>query len=381
MKYTTLTLVVCALFFGSSVEAETFPDSIQAFRQVSTIQSPSIVVPTVLEFPIEAGAYERKSYAVYDVTRSQFLPHIVFDTYETMPVVLTAKSGSPYDANLTDGSEDTSVDYYVSEGLMNSARVVITSAVPVTSSSLTLDLDQYVALPSTIKIVARERGEEERIVLSETALRDSHVFFPKVTADEWVVTLTYIQPLRINEIRLSQDDVVSTMKRNVRFLAQPGGVYSFYRDADRYVSIQTPESGNLYNNEDVRGTVALSPTANPAYKEADIDTDGIPDTRDNCVQEVNADQKDIDRNGRGDACDDFDKDGVVQTKDNCPDAPNWNQEDEDGDGIGDTCDGEESRITEKYGWIPWAGMGIATIVLIVLFALMATAPKKETGSV
>jgi hypothetical protein len=110
---------------------------------------------------------------------------------------------------------------------------------------------------------------------------------------------------------------------------------------------------------------------------ADSDSDGIPDLRDNCVQLANPDQVDIDGNGRGDACDDFDKDGLMNSVDNCPAITNANQADVDSDKIGDACDDEESRVTEKYKWLPWAGIGFAGVVLIVLFALTARSMKKD----
>ena len=109
-----------------------------------------------------------------------------------------------------------------------------------------------------------------------------------------------------------------------------------------------------------------------------MDGDGIPDIKDNCVSTSNPDQADIDQNGRGDVCDDFDQDGIINIKDNCPNTPNYNQADTDADGIGDACDTNEGRITERYTWLPWVGLGLAGIVVIILFVFTAMSMRKKT---
>ena len=128
-------------------------------------------------------------------------------------------------------------------------------------------------------------------------------------------------------------------------------------------TISNPSLGSI--------TIAqASTTVNIAASDntGDSDSDGVPDTTDNCLNTPNADQADLDNDGQGDACDtDRDGDGVLNTEDTCPDLagvaanngcpqfdsdgdgianvddncanmPNGDQLDTDADGIGDVCD-------------------------------------------
>lgn len=72
---------------------------------------------------------------------------------------------------------------------------------------------------------------------------------------------------------------------------------------------------------------------------ADADGDLVADDKDNCIDNANADQADMDADGKGDECDDdSDGDGVKNAFDNCPKKSSSDITDTDNDGTGDACD-------------------------------------------
>ncbi len=76
----------------------------------------------------------------------------------------------------------------------------------------------------------------------------------------------------------------------------------------------------------------------------DLDGDGIDNNDDNCIDIKNPDQKDTDKDKKGDACDsDLDGDGIDNSKDNCSVIYNPDQSDKDNNGIGDACEGDSDN--------------------------------------
>lgn len=389
MKFKTLFLFgsVMGFFVWSASAQGLAPSAISsianAYRDYKEIDNLTVGVPTVVKVSFGEEFIERLNFAILDKTADTFEPY--FLEQETLinriPLTVSAYPNINGASFMLDNNAQTYAEFPLPENAPGLAQINLMSINPVTSSTLSVLLDNHVALPSFVEIRAWVDGQN-KIVVAKRAIGETTISFPQTTSDRWTINFTFVQPLRISELRLQQENAVKTSSLAIRFLAQPLRSYRVYFNPDRQVTPPVGEAGNLAAAEDVMAITYAPSRRNPNYIMADVDNDGVPDIRDNCVTIANANQDDVNRNGRGDACDDFDQDSVINAKDNCPNTPNRDQRDTDGDGLGDVCDKEESRVTERYPLIPWIGIGFAALVLIILFALTARSvpPAPEQNS-
>lgn len=359
----------------ASDESRTREIDLTAFERFGDISVADIAVPKVVEIRLPERARMDHPMAVIDKATGEPVPILLRNETKTgdLPFTTSDSFGGVEASLLTDGKHDRYVSYEVDGRNRSTVTLEFRSEKPVSISSFTFILDEHVALPHTVS-VRSESSSGEKVLLAETAMNSRTVSFPMTVAPVFRVTLTYSQPLRISEVvpEFGAESITKIQKNFVRFLAIPKVGYRLYYDADRYVSIRTGESPDLSSAE---GVVSgeLTRSENPKYRKSDQDKDGVPDERDNCVLSANADQKDVDRNGRGDECDDFDRDGVLNAEDNCRDKPNHDQIDSDMDAKGDACDDRESRILQAQQWLPSAM--IVAVLLIVGGLLFVTMRK------
>lgn len=386
-------LVLCSAILGSifassaiAVAEETLSnrdisqDVISAYRQFKQVSLPKLLTPKVVEVPLDINSLERSDSLVLDKTTDTFQPSLLIkDKVKesvTASIIATCLPDQSFFAEkMTDNDDQTYTEIPLPDNCRGSVKIILEKASLITADSVYILLDNHVALPKTIAVYTKDGSL--KTVLSPIEMTSQKINFPKTSAKNWIIDLSYGQPLRITEIRLGGQYSNEILDSKLRFLAQPGHEYDIYFDSDRRVSATIGEAGNLADNAGVLKLTDGIAKINPGYIIADSDRDSIPDINDNCVSVANLDQIDIDQNGRGDVCDDFDKDGVINYLDNCQDLPNYNQQDNDGDKIGDVCDNEESRLTEKYKWLPWLGIGLAGIIIIGLFVFTVISMRKK----
>jgi hypothetical protein len=365
-------LVVLFPFASSAMTQAITPLQIQkdsimsAFRYYKNV-SPTISLPTVLEIPFDEESFQVPVFAVYNISDSEFEPYFFSVKEISTGARIDAVDGVGSPTDLSDGNYSTYIEF-PAKGDTNKATTVFYFDKPIEASSLYFTLDNNVALPQAISISTITDGKEY-IVQREVRPQGTYVVFPKTKSAVWKVSFSYVQPLRIAEMKINDLSQVKKLT-GLRFLAQKDKSYNVYFDADRYVTSSTKESGNLSGDAGVVRYAAGNEVLNPNYKPADSDLDSVPDLADNCTNIKNTDQKDSNGNFLGDACEDDDRDGRVNSNDNCPQIPNGAQTDTDKDNIGDVCDNFENRVTERMPWLPWVGIGVAGVVILGLFVIV-----------
>ncbi len=374
MKYFAIiaTLSFSSLLVGSVQAQSNVPVfTPEAYRGVVTVPKIPVSVPTVVEVPLTSVQVAQPSFGVIEDSTQLQIPYYWRSARAVLPLKTTvAVDGSGPLRSLVDGNITTSELFPLPDSGAGVVLLNLETEKVAALSSLTFLFQKNVTLPLSVSIeMVTPEGKIER-VLAETLMQSNTVLFPVVSTANLQVTLTYDQPLRIGEITLGEESQAVKETAGLRFLAQPNESYTIYLNPDRPVVGARGEAGDLTRSDGVIMLAAGIVRTNSQYQPNDSDSDGVAETLDNCRTISNPQQSDINNNGIGDECDDYDRDDVINSIDNCPDAPNGNQTDEDADGIGDVCDNEESRLTEKYTWILWAGLALGFITLGTLFAIV-----------
>ncbi len=404
---TAFVLLVLPGFIFAKVESEKKITLEQKgeFKSIATVEQNDFAVPKMIDVPLAFDDDSVDSVIVTDST-GVIVPSIIINKSKKSRINFTAadSKGNKDANNMVDGKINTFTEMPFVEG---SKKYEITSTDVTTtdkvnggtemryskehyegnkeleagnrqnkvvidiksdrlfkSDSVSFFFDKNIEKPTRIRVTSVQEDGTEKILLPESFFSNNTINFPEANVKHYRITFYYIKPLRINEIVFHEKGVPITTKKFVRFIAQPQMVYNIYHNADNFVKTKLTE---LPNFDIGKVKTIVKPKLvkdNPLYKKADADKDGILDSVDNCINIANIDQIDKDKNGKGDACEDFDHDGIVNAKDNCPMKVNHAQTDSDFDGIGDACDGEESRFMEKYPWIPY-------VVLVVVFGIVS----------
>ncbi len=346
-----------------------------AFKKYADFKTPEWSAPRVVDLNLENLS---GGILVYDKSDKRFIPSLVIKKQEFAKPFVVSGGGSNPEA-LTDGRLDTYSEFDLNEAdMMQRSEIVFDFGGAVKTQGFKIYLPDNVRLPNKVLVYDMDHA---KILLNNEKVTDNIIRYPETESRQIAVRFEHIQPLRIAEFEfLSKSQKV---KRSIRFLALPNHEYRIYAGKEYHIAVRYgSEMPNLEDEKELFEIKesSLSFVDNSAFKEPDSDNDGVIDKFDNCVNVKNPDQKDIDKNGRGDACDDFDRDGVINSRDNCPLEPNVAQTDSDRDGLGDVCDKEENRFFEKNKWLVWFAFGLVLLLFVVMFMVLLKSKPKDVVS-
>ncbi len=368
--------IIISLFIFTTIPFAFANGDLSVFRSFYRPEIPNISKPTVVSISFD----NEKEYDIAILEDENPIPQPWLKTIRfSDKVKVTNHSAINGKADyLVDGQFETFVEFDLDKDA-GKAFFEIEADKPISSNSLNLYLSNNVDFPTSITLFALIDDKWKTVIAKKDKLMSSYIDFPETTAQKWRIELDHNQPLRLWGFLLNSSEGKTIKKVDYRWLARPGKQYKIYVDAAAYPQLDLAESGELEGKKiDAINLELGTPLKNPDFREPDTDEDGIIDAKDNCLLAKNADQQDIDRNGIGDACEDFDGDGIINSKDNCPEHPNRYQADEDADGIGDACDGAESRLVENLPWLPWLALILATsLVVMILFQSVRDKKSKK----
>ncbi len=371
---------VCLLVFITPLvsSATENTDALQHYKYVSEVPNLSLPVPTYVEVAFsEHEAAMMGKPIVYEQNSDQIIRATIKlpQSSNLKPRISLSRDSGTRTSSLLDNDGNTYYRLDVIDDVVDEDKTLISSITilwtqDVSVSEVILALDESSNLPSQISITADgktvlpwQEYTGEKIALTET-----------VKALKFNISIKHNSDIKVTEVNTPY--TVDTATR-LRFLMQPDEVYRIYSDptteAPRVLQNTTRHTAP-YSESEFAGYI--HPKKNGLYWNADQDDDGVTTDIDNCPEYANPDQVDLNENNIGDACEDFDGDRIVNAIDNCTDRPNSNQRDSDADGIGDECDPEESRLTEQYEWVPFVGIVVAAIVLILLFVSATISARK-----
>lgn len=210
------------------------------------------------------------------------------------------------------------------------------------------------------KIIVKKGNTLVPFSLAQEKFHYELTFFEEVNSDEISLEIYFDGTLKVRDVKLFSKKESSPSFGYFYVDNNCNDEFDFY-------------FGNLGENKAGKGSrhlpVVFSTnivTSENVDYEPDFDSDGILNEFDNCMKIANSDQKDINYNRVGDACEDDDNDRVMNLVDNCVDTYNSNQADDDNDGIGNACDEEDDRFFEKNAALVYVFAGLIGILFIAV---------------
>lgn len=186
-----------------------------------------------------------------------------------------------------------------------------------------------------------------------------------LTTDKFRINVRYNELIKIKEVSIYE----------LKSFEEKAFLYFYVNnncsDTFRFYFGEYGKSNSKYGQQHlpVEFSVDIETMSNIEY-DNDFDDDNVLNLNDNCLTTSNEDQKDINYNNVGDACEDDDNDRVMNSVDNCVNRYNRDQVDSDGDGIGNACDDKDDRFLESNKYLIFIAAGVVALLFVALAIIL-----------
>ena len=365
-------LITTTIFATAGQSAAEKQKDFSRFENMTKIEVPEITTPKVIimETP---HFFAGNTVLVND--KNEVIPHLWHrQNTETKSAINITDISTSYSLegsprNLIDNDYKT---YFTFKTEDLNKKITLIFAEITEIAGIQISLADGVVSPRKISVQGVFADGETTTILNNKFFAN-YLTFPKLSVSKLEISIDSPHFLRISEIKvISQKERES--KNRLIFFAGNKETYTLYSkphfgqkiySAKNYQPLQTDEKTPVFQ--------LGNPAKNPEFDD-DFDNDGIPDEQDLCPKIADAKNTDIDKNGRGDVCEDPDLDGIMSNLDNCPFVYNPAQKDSDLDKIGDKCDNEENRLSENSDYLLYGIFAIAALFLG--FLVMRSFKKK-----
>ena len=202
MQKVTFSFFVLTAFLVLAGEAQAIPvapDSSvfqSAYRQYAEIDPLPIQVPTVVEISLGNISLERYDFGIYDNSTKKFEPYyFARETVVNESLVRAESNANGSSLRMVDGDVRTHSEFLLPENGPGRAEISLIAGKPITSSSLTLLLDNNVALPTAVEVKVLLRDSFQTVVASKK-MNGTTLPFPKTTSNFWMISFTRAQAVR-----------------------------------------------------------------------------------------------------------------------------------------------------------------------------------------
>jgi hypothetical protein len=233
---------------------------------------------------------------------------------------------------------------------------------PVSLSQVYIDLDREVIYPKRMALDA-DFGDGQMQRFIDWKDFSNRFSFPEVSVKQLKLKLISPHFLRLVDIHFRNKTIISTEVNQLIFFAREGGDYRLYFQDHFGSKTYTPKKRQPLSVDSKTTRLSLQDSVqNPGF-DNDFDKDGLDDRIDLCPKVADSENTDLDKNGRGDFCEDPDQDRVLSYEDNCPFFYNPDQADKDLDQIGDACDDANDQATESMPYLLWIVFILGALIL------------------